>query len=93
MSAEGWRDAAACRTADTALFFAPRGATASWRAALAICETCPVRQRCLDYALDNRIRHGVWGGLTANSRRKLLADRTRTPAGEPERLDVRAEAV
>ncbi len=27
-----------------------------------ICAECPVRQSCLEYALANRIDHGVWGG-------------------------------
>ncbi len=40
-----------------------------------ICATCPVRERCLDYALDARIDHGVWGGASERQRRRLLKER------------------
>lgn len=32
------------------------------------CKTCPVRGDCLEYAQDNRIEHGIWGGLTQAQR-------------------------
>ena len=35
--------------------------------AVAICSTCPARQACLSYALDNE-QYGVWGGRTADER-------------------------
>lgn len=31
-------------------------------APVAICQTCPIRQACLDYAIDNKM-DGVWGGV------------------------------
>jgi WhiB family redox-sensing transcriptional regulator len=34
----------------------------------AICESCHRRVECLDYALENNIEHGVWGGLTPAQR-------------------------
>jgi WhiB family redox-sensing transcriptional regulator len=37
-----------------------------------ICSECPVREACLDYALRMREPEGIWGGLTADERRKLL---------------------
>lgn len=37
-----------------------------------ICHGCPVKANCLAEALDNRIEHGVWGGMTERERRKLL---------------------
>jgi len=37
-----------------------------------VCTRCPVRMSCLVEALDNRIEHGVWGGLTDRERRALL---------------------
>lgn len=40
-----------------------------------ICETCPVRERCLDYALEERIEHGVWGGESERGRRRILKRR------------------
>jgi len=42
--------------------------------AKAICAECPVRAECLDYALDIREPHGIWGGLTEAERRLLIPD-------------------
>lgn len=43
----------------------------STRAAIEICDLCPVREECLDYALDQNIRHGIWGGKTTHDRLKM----------------------
>ncbi|WP_435260537.1 WhiB family transcriptional regulator [Streptomyces sp. 1222.5] len=42
------------------------------RRAVSICAGCAVRTECLAHALDNRIRFGVWGGMTERDRRALL---------------------
>ena len=55
-----WRELAACRGADLGLFFPERRETAG--PARQVCVACPVRQPCLDYAISNRITHGIWGG-------------------------------
>jgi WhiB family redox-sensing transcriptional regulator len=39
--------------------------------AKAICQVCPVRQPCADYAIDIREPFGIWGGLTEIERREL----------------------
>lgn len=39
-----------------------------------LCSACPVEADCLDYALTNRITHGVWGGESERSRRRLLIE-------------------
>lgn len=39
--------------------------------ARAICRSCPFVERCLNYALDNHISHGVWGNTTPKERTKL----------------------
>lgn len=40
--------------------------------AVSACAVCSVRERCLDYALTNRVDHGVWGGLSERERRAVL---------------------
>jgi WhiB family transcriptional regulator, redox-sensing transcriptional regulator len=37
-----------------------------------ICAECPVRQLCLDYAIKNRERYGVWGGMGSKERARLI---------------------
>ncbi|MFF0740352.1 WhiB family transcriptional regulator [Streptomyces sp. NPDC004111] len=72
--AEGgdWGTRAACRTADPEELFVEGAAQ---QRAKAVCEGCPVRTQCLAYALDLRIEHGVWGGMTERERRALLRRR------------------
>ncbi|MER7728588.1 WhiB family transcriptional regulator [Streptomyces sp. NPDC096323] len=36
-----------------------------------LCGWCPVRRDCLDFALENVLKEGVWGGLTEAERRPL----------------------
>ncbi|MBM3663259.1 MAG: WhiB family transcriptional regulator [Actinobacteria bacterium] len=40
-----------------------------------VCADCPVKNQCLEYALDNRIDHGVWGGTSERERRRILKAR------------------
>lgn len=74
-----WVRQAACRDSDPDLFFPRIGASRAYRVAVAICDTCPVRQACLDYAVANRIRFGVWGGLNTERRRPLMRVTARPP--------------
>jgi WhiB family redox-sensing transcriptional regulator len=64
---------AACRGVDTDVFFPTSEANAE--AAKEICATCPVREQCLEYALDTRPPDGVWGGLTPIERHRLIRRR------------------
>lgn len=66
---EDWRDLAECQYADTSIFYPEENETAD--KAKSICAICPVQQQCLETAMRNREREGVWGGLTANERRRL----------------------
>ncbi len=69
-----WRESAACRHADTELFF-PIGsagiATRETQRAKTICAGCPVRQPCLVFALVTGQEFGIWGGYDEGERRLL----------------------
>ena len=65
----GWQDRALCAQTDPEAFFPEKGG--STREAKKICGTCEVRNSCLDYALENDERFGIWGGLSERERRKL----------------------
>lgn len=41
-----------------------------------ICDGCPIKDDCRQYAVEHKIEHGVWGGLTASELRKLNKDFT-----------------
>ncbi|WP_343245011.1 WhiB family transcriptional regulator [Streptomyces sp. SID14478] len=71
-SRDTWWERAECRTADPETLFVEGAAQV---AAKRICSACPVRTECLSHALDQRIEHGVWGGLTERERRALLRRR------------------
>jgi WhiB family redox-sensing transcriptional regulator len=52
-------------------------------AGVAICNTCPVRIRCAEYAMVRREKHGTWGGITEWEREYLLTGRYRRPLKPP----------
>ncbi|MGH9282110.1 MAG: WhiB family transcriptional regulator [Acidimicrobiales bacterium] len=68
-----WRQRAACRGVDPDVFYPSSDEEAE--EAKAICRMCPVREACLEYALVNRIDHGVWGGCSERERRRILRRR------------------
>lgn len=69
-----WRDRAACRHTSASLFF-PAGSTGSSigqiEAAKAVCQSCPVADACLAFALQTNQDAGVWGGKDEDERRRL----------------------
>src|SRR5215212_3582181 len=65
----GWQERALCAQTDTEAFFPEKGG--STREAKKVCLTCEVRGECLEYALMNDERFGIWGGLSERERRKL----------------------
>ncbi|MFH9826662.1 WhiB family transcriptional regulator [Streptomyces bobili] len=67
-----WGARAVCRGADPEELFAEGAAQ---NRAKVLCTGCPVRTECLAHALDHRIEHGVWGGMTERERRALLKRR------------------
>lgn len=71
-----WRQRAACRGVDPDIFYPASDEEAE--AAKAICAACPVREACLEYALANRERDGVWGGATERERRRIVRQRRKS---------------
>jgi WhiB family redox-sensing transcriptional regulator len=65
----GWQERALCAQTDPEAFFPEKGG--STREAKKVCLTCEVRGECLEYALMNDERFGIWGGLSERERRKL----------------------
>lgn len=64
-----WQIDALCAQTDPEAFFPEKGG--STRDAKKICESCDVRARCLEFALEHDERFGIWGGLSERERRKL----------------------
>ncbi len=75
---EGWQDRANCMGVDPDLFFPERGA--STREAKGVCQGCEVREDCLEYALANSEKFGIWGGMSERERRRLRRARTAAAA-------------
>lgn len=71
-----WMRRGRCRDMDPTVFFPNDGVGV--QAAQRICAECTVQAECLEYALVNRVDHGVWGGASERERRRLL--RKRRPA-------------
>lgn len=67
-----WGDRGLCKSVDPEELFVEGAAQ---NRAKAVCTGCPVRTECLAYALDQRIEHGIWGGMTERERRALLRRR------------------
>lgn len=64
-----WKSLGNCLGVDPHIFFPERGG--STKSAKLICHTCPAKEECLEYALDQGIKHGIWGGLSEKERRRI----------------------
>ncbi len=73
-----WRSKGACRGLDPEIFYPASDEEAG--PAKDVCGACNVRQQCLEFALVNREREGVWGGATEKERRRILRQRRKTAA-------------
>jgi WhiB family redox-sensing transcriptional regulator len=60
-----WQERALCAQTDPEAFFPEKGG--STREAKKVCLACDVRGECLEYALANDERFGIWGGLSERS--------------------------
>ncbi len=64
-----WQERALCAQTDPEAFFPEKGG--STREAKRVCVSCEVRVECLEYALEQDERFGIWGGLSERERRRL----------------------
>ena len=63
----GWQLEANCSPDDFDLFFS--NSKTKRKQALSLCGTCPVINECLDYAMENNVEHGIYGGKTPEQRK------------------------
>lgn len=68
-----WMAQGKCRELPPAMFFPSDGLGV--QVAQRVCRDCPVSEHCLEYALANRIDHGIWGGRSERERRRILRRR------------------
>lgn len=84
--ATDWQALGLCRAVDSSIFFPPSHfehkpeREAREKRAKAICNECPVRSECLEWALSTREPHGVWGGFAEGERKQMLLGKVRIPA-------------
>ena len=76
-----WWDDAPCKGMDNAIFFPEVGkghsSKGAYDDALAVCEACQYRRKCLDFAMESEVndirRYGVFGGMTPREREEYFA--------------------
>jgi len=88
MTYTNWKKKAQCRGVDTAIFMPDDTDTLAGsrkRLALTYCNACPVRQECLDYAIENNITVGIYGGTT-NLDRRRYKKRMKNSGGQAENV-------
>ena len=64
-----WQSRANCMGVDPDLFFPERGS--STREAKEVCRGCVVRDDCLEFAIANGEKFGIWGGMSERERRRV----------------------
>lgn len=69
-----WQAQANCMGVDPDLFFPERGA--STKEAKEVCRGCVVREACLEHALSNGEKFGIWGGMSERERRRMRRQRS-----------------
>ena len=75
LNRQAWMDRALCAEVDPDLFFPGKGDWAQAFRAKVVCRRCDVREKCLAYAVENQEMHGIWGGTTAEQRKRLRGRR------------------
>lgn len=80
-----WANRGNCLGVDADLFFPERGASSA--EAKEVCRGCVVKAECLEYAIVNQEKFGIWGGLSERQRRRL---RRGKPLTEPTKIVYRS---
>jgi WhiB family transcriptional regulator, redox-sensing transcriptional regulator len=75
VDADNWRERAACRGVDPSVFYPT--SEKEEEPARSICGACAVKAYCLDYAIANKEKDGIWGGLNEKERRRIIRARAR----------------
>lgn len=70
---DNWMARGSCIDQHPSFFFPSDGVGVT--RARKVCNDCAVKLECLEYALENRIEHGVWGGASERERRRILKRR------------------
>lgn len=68
-----WRDDARCRGIGPDIFYPPRGNNGI--KAKLTCFGCTVRKQCAEFAINNAVRDGIFGGFTDKERRSIRHNR------------------
>ena len=68
-----WENEANCRGVNPSLFYPERGVSTSQ--AKEVCESCQVKDQCLESAVQRGEKFGIWGGLSERERREIRRDR------------------
>ena len=94
-----WEDAACRDSGDPDAWFVDYGSASDidvWRLSVAtqICETCPIKARCLEAGMDqHELNWGLWGGLLPGERILLKLRGTGKNPGRVERMKIHAARV
>ena len=81
-----WADQALCKGMDVSHFFPEASVSRQYyKKAKEICEACPVVNECKNFALENEIAHGFWGGLNPTERKGMMSIAKRM---KPESLEI-----
>jgi WhiB family transcriptional regulator, redox-sensing transcriptional regulator len=76
-----WIALARCRDLAPKIFFPSDGPGVE--VAKRYCAECLVKRACLEFALENQIHHGVWGGTSERERRRIAKRRREKRLAEP----------
>lgn len=69
----------ACSQSDPDEWFPDQGGSSSH--AKKVCNECPLKDPCLQFALLNNEIHGIWGGVSAKNRQKMANRSKGRPSG------------